>query len=493
LKGAAGLVAGTQQVAASNIAAGNPRQRGVCSALARRVLYATTAMRIGWYILVLAAAHVACPRTAWADPPADATSPSSRRVITLAEFQRSALSRQPQLRAARANTQVAFAQADEALAPMLPQVVGTASYTRETGNFVPRPGVTPAAANAAASGSLFSPSYDYWQFGLTATQLIYDFGQTSGKYGAAKQSAEAQHVAEQSTRLTILLNVRRAYFNARASKELVGVAKETLDDQNKHLAQVEGMVQVGTQPAIALAQQKASVANAVVGLISAENNYETSKAALNQAAGVAQGTDYDVADEDMGPVAGEDQSRDVLIAKAIAARPELAALDRLRESQEKALSAARGGYGPSIAASAGVSDAGLSLGQLVPNWNAGVSVTWYLFQGGLTRAQVRQAEAQVENADAQKSLEELQIRLDVDSARLAVRAAKATIKAASDALVSARQQLTLAEQRFATGVGNIIELTDAQVAYSSAAAQVVQARFGLASARAGLLAALGQP
>ena len=122
----------------------------------------------------------------------------------------------------------------------------------------------------------------------------------------------------------------------------------------------------------------------------------------------------------------------------------------------------------------------------------GRALTWPLFQGGLTTAQVHQAEANLEGIDAQRALEELQVRLDVDTARLAVRAAKATIGAADDALTSAREQLRLAEQRYATGVGNIIELDDAQVAYTTAAAQVVQARFGLATARAQLLAALGR-
>ena len=74
-----------------------------------------------------------------------------------------------------------------------------------------------------------------------------------------------------------------------------------------------------------------------------------------------------------------------------------------------------------------------------------------------------------------------------------MRAAKATIGAARrGASTSAREQLRLAEQRYATGVGSIIELDDAQVAYTTAAAQVVQARYSLASARAQLLAALGR-
>jgi len=421
-------------------------------------------------------------------PPSPPASPPAQRVLGLADVERTALQVQPLLRAARASTSVAEAQAEQARSPLLPQVIGSAAYTRETGNFAPRPGVVVGSAG----GSLFSTSYDYFQFGVTATQLIYDFGQTSQKYDAAKLNADAQRVAEQTARLGILLNVRRAYFAARANKELVDVAKETLDAQTRHLSQVQGMVQVGTQPPIALAQQKAAVANAVVQVITSQNNYETSKAQLNQAAGMAGGTDYDVSDEDVGPVPDEDQPLDTLMNKAVAARPEIATLFKQREAEESTLSSARGTYGPSIGASASVTDYGTNLGQLVPNWTLGAAATWPIFQGGLTRALVHQAEAGIESVDAQRSVEELQVRLDVDSARLAIRAAKATIGAVGEALTSAREQLRLAEQRYATGVGSIIELNDAQVAYTTAAAQVVSARYGLATARAQFLASMGR-
>ena len=270
-------------------------------------------------------------------------------------LERTALQVQPQLLAARANTDVAEGQAEQARSSLLPQVIGTASYTRETGNFALRPGVAPVTG-APVGGSLFAQSFDFWQFGLSATQLIYDFGQTWERYKAADLNTDAQRFTERTTSLGIVLNVRRAYFAARANKELVDVAKETLDDQNRHLVQVQGMVTVGTQPLIALAQQKAAVANALVQLITSQNNYETSKAQLNQASGIRGGTDYDVSDEDMPPLADEDQTLDVLVRKAVAARPELAALSKQREGSEATLSSARGTYGPSIVASGSVTD-----------------------------------------------------------------------------------------------------------------------------------------
>ncbi|HZU83760.1 MAG TPA: TolC family protein [Polyangiaceae bacterium] len=419
-----------------------------------------------------------------ADPPAQAPV-----VVTLADVERAAMARQPQILIARAATGVARALAEQARAPLLPQVTGSATYTRRTNNFPPGqyPGVT------GANWSL-STSVDAWNFGVAANQLIYDFGQSYQRYRAADSNAEAQLFAEGSTRLQVLLTVRRAYFGARAAKELVDVARETLADQDRHLVQVRAYVEVGTQPPIALAQQRASVANAQVQLITAQNGYETAKAQLNQASGNAGGTDYDVTDDELPPVADEDEPLEALVSKALSARPEMTTLREQRRAQEQTLGSARGGYGPTLSAAAGATYAGnqLASDHMVPNWNAGLVLTWPVLQGGLTTGEVHQAEAGLASVDAQLQLEALQVRLDVDSARLAVRAAKATIGAAQDALASARDQLHLAEQRFATGVGNIIELTDAQVSYTSAAAQVVQARFGLSSARAQLLAALGR-
>ena len=80
---------------------------------------------------------------------------------------------------------------------------------------------------------------------------------------------------------------------------------------------------------------------------------------------------------------------------------------------------------------------------------------------------------------------------DLVQGRLAVRGAKSSIGGAEEALANAREQLRLAEARYQTGQGSIIELADAQVAYTTAEAQEVSARYSLASARAQLLTAMG--
>jgi outer membrane protein len=173
-------------------------------------------------------------------------------------------------------------------------------------------------------------------------------------------------------------------------------------------------------------------------------------------------------------------------------RPELASLGYQRLAQERLIGALHGAYAPSLGGVANVIDAGPSIDRTVPNWYLGLTLSWAIFQGGFTRGQVREANGTLATVTGQQAAERLQVEVDVEQARLAVQAAKEAIAASDEAMVNARQQLTLAEGRYTHGLGGAVELSDAQVADTNAKAQVVQARFNLAVARAQLLAALGE-
>jgi outer membrane protein len=437
-------------------------------------------MTMGWMVaLLLLVSSVAAaqqPRT---------------RVLTLAEAMRTAQAAQPQLRQARTSTDAARARADQAFAPLLPQVLGTAKYQRATNNFAPNPDVPTGQISGNQSGSEFN-TYNNFNFGISANQLIYDFGQTTGRSNAAEANIKVQAQNERTVALQVALAVRTAYFSARAAKALLAVARETLANQERHLSQVQAFVEVGTRPQIDLAQSKADRANAQVQLINAENGYESAKAQLNQAMGVEGATDYDVADESMPRIKGEGSSVDVLIKEAIKVRPEFAALSQQVRVQEISIGAIKGAYGPSLSVSTALTDGGRELGNLAWNWNAGVLLSWPIFQGGQTKSQVQEARVNLVNLYAQIDLLRQQIRLEIDQARLGVRAAEAALGAAAEVVLNAKERLNLAEGRYQAGVGNAIELGDAQLALTSAEAQQVQAEYNLASARAKLLKALGR-
>ena len=409
-------------------------------------------------------------------------------ALTLKQAEETALHNQPTMRAAHGLLEAAEGRVEEARAGYLPQVSLSATYERTTGNPALHPGFS---ATGTGTSTSWDPKYNYYALTATGSQLIYDFGQTSNKWRAAGASRDAAGENTRTAVLQTLLNVRRAYFTARAERDLVAVAEETVRNQEKHVEQTQAFVRTGIQPDINLATVLTALANAKVQLVTARNNYAVSEAQLAQAMGTPVGASYSLSDAELPAVAGEDGPAATLVDHALRARPELANLVDQRVAQELTVRALKGGYGPAFSAVGSFSDLGITIDGLVPNWYLGLALTWNLYQGGLTTGQVREARGTLENLVGQEDALKLQVQVDVEQGRLGVQAAKATIGAAEEAVVNARQQLTLAEQRYAHGLGNAVELSDAQVASTSAQAQLVQAKFNLASARAQLLAALG--
>jgi outer membrane protein len=417
-------------------------------------------------------------------------SPPVNRILTLAQAMETALTNQPLLRQAQAQNSAAEARADIARAPLFPQVTANATYRRQTANFAPSPGTVPSNLRPVMPPSF--NTVDFWTFGVSANYVIYDFGQMRGRSLAAEASAEGQRETTHATRITTVLNVRTAYFQARAQKSMVAVSRETLANQERHHEQIKGFVELGARPAIDLAQARTDVANAKVQVITTENAYATAKAQLNLAMGRPQPIDYDVSDETLAPLGEEDQSLDALVQLALAARPELVALSKQVLAQESQLRAIKGAYGPTLGASTGFTETGRQLDSMVWNWNVAVTLNWNVFQGMLVPAQIREAEAILLAVSAQRDAIEQQLRLEVEQARLAVRSTKASLLAVEEALLNSRERLRLAEGRYQTGAGSVIELADAQIGTASAAAQRVAADYNLAAARAQLMKALGR-
>ena len=413
-------------------------------------------------------------------------------VLTLEEAERTALASQPTLRSVEAQVEMAEARTEGARSPLLPQLSFNASYTRSTSNSSSRR-ATIVAGQVAQSQSHSFTSYDFFNFGLTATQLIYDFGQASRRYDAMTASFEAQVENERATRQTVLRDVRLAFLDALAQRELVRVAEETLANQQRRHAEVEAFVEVRLRPEIDLAQAKLELENARVQLISAETGFATAKARLNHAMGLEASTDYELAEVQIPVVHGEDGEIEQLLHEALARRGEVASARKQIEAQRMSISAAEGGYAPTLSASLSTTASGPAVDNLAPNWSAGLNLSWPIFSGFATSAAVREAKASLTVTEAQADALRQQIRLEIQQAQLRLRSAKASLGAAEEALAAAEKRLELAEARYASGVGSILELGDAQVARTSAAAQLVQAEYALASARVALRQALGLP
>jgi outer membrane protein len=439
-------------------------------------------------VFALAAIAIAfVPAAARADSDANGDLPAELSLETALRIGRRL---QPQLRQARAQTQAAEARVDEARAALLPQVSLNLGYRRATNNFAPTGGGAQGGINATPA-----PSFDTFNFfanSLSATQLIWDFGQSWQRRKAAAASADAQEDTERATQLASDLAIRSTFYTARATRDAVSVAKETLANQTKHVEQIQAFTEVGTRPEIDLLQARTDQANAEVALINAQNDYATARALLNQAMGVEAPARYEVAGAASPPLPGEEAPLETMVDEGLRARPDIAAKIAQLRAQDLTNKATAARYGPTVAASTALTYNGRGLDGLVWNWSGAFSLAWPIFEGGLVRASVREGEAQSSALRAEVDIARQQVRVDVDQARLTIIAGKAAISAAERSLANAKARLDLAELRYRTGVGNGIELSDAQLAATSAAFQLLQATLKLDTARAQLQKALGR-
>lgn len=419
-------------------------------------------------------------------------------VLTLAEAEQQALAHQPALAQSAAQTEVARARVTQARSPLFPQVSASASYGLTTNNRSSTVLQTGTGADGSGTGTtptttVVNSTPGNLTAGIGVSQLIWDFGATTGQLRAAEHALDAQKESEAVSQRDVLNTVRVAFFAARAAEDELSVAQELLDNQQRHLKQIEAFVRVGTRPEIDLAQAKTDVANAQLSMVRANNSVSLSQTDLERAMGVKLPRPFTVSREAIGALPYEDVELEALVQKAMENRGELRAYEAQLAAQESSVGAIRGAYFPRLGVSADASGSGLGTNGSDYDFGATgrVTLSWQIFNGFETNAAVQVGNANLRAIEAQRDSELQQIRYEVEQAALTVRAARAAVSAATEAETNAKERLRLAEGRYSAGVGNVIELADAQLQAAQAASQRVQTEYDLSVARAQLQRALG--
>ena len=286
-------------------------------------------------------------------------------------------------------------------------------------------------------------------------------------------------------------NVQLSHYNAVATREWVRVAQEALENQQRHLEQIQAFVNEDLRPDIELVQSRTNVANAKSELIQAENAYALSKLYLVQAMGV-ENCKFEIVYVEPKPIECEDEPLDVLIEEALQQRPELSVMAKRLRVQDWNVKAAEAEYWPTLSASSGITWTGSERDVLALNWYVGLSLNWTFYEGGRIDAGVREAKANHIVLDNEAILLRQKVRVEVEQAYLQVHSSRARLSVFRESKVQALEFLRLAEGRYFNEVGNVIELSDAQLTLTTAQVNVLTAEYDLISARAALLKALGR-
>jgi len=218
--------------------------------------------------------------------------------------------------------------------------------------------------------------------------------------------------------------------------------------------------------------------NADQALIQAKNNYQVAQATLNNAMGIRQDLTYPVNDElDFTP---RTITLKEIVEQAYEQRPEIAQFKAQQRAQQAAIQLARATYYPILSGNATYQYRSTGFDQSF-YWDTflGASLNFPIFSGFSTPAQIAQGQAALRNLQAQEESLKLNIRLESEQAYLGQQLATEQIRVTEKSVVYARENYELASGRYQVGVGQPLEITDAEVQLANARANYITALYNL--------------
>jgi outer membrane protein len=419
---------------------------------------------------------------------AAAPAPAPRgEVKTLGECVAMALVRHPSIGSAQADVDAGRARVYEAGSGYLPRLSGAWSSDRRKSSFSSRTG---GPSNSIGGGALEQSNvFNFHQGAVSFSQTLFDFGQTFAAIRAAQARRDALSADADTTRTSVVLGVKQAYFGLLAARRLLDVAEETVRDDQKQLELARARNEVGFAPRLDVTRSEVQVANAELDRVTARNNVGVAEATLANALGLDGPLDFDIEDVLDAPRTTLDEQ--TALARAYEGRPELRSVLAQQRAAEQDVKQHWRELLPTFRADATYGGSG-SETPLAEEWMIGGRVDVPIFDGGLTLARVGEAKANLHSLGFQEQQLRQQITLEVRRALLDVGRAEEAIAVTERASEQARENLELAEGRYQTGVGNVIELVDAQTARTSAEADRVRALYDHQTAIATLEQAIAQ-
>jgi outer membrane protein len=383
--------------------------------------------------------------------------------LTLAEVVDLGLRTNPATQLSWANARAAAAAYGSARGAYFPTIDGDVTGTRLK--------TVASQGRSAVTQSVLSPS-------VSLSYLLFDFGGRSGQVGAARNALIAANFTHNATLQNVVLQIQTAYFQYIANRALLEAQRITVREARANLAAAQERNRVGVATIADVLQARTAASQTQLAAQTTEGDLQTSRGALALSLGLPANLPYDI-DSTAGqlPVSVLADSVDALIARAVQARPDLAAARAEYEASRAQISVARAARLPSLELDGtGGRTYTSSLPQGGNNYTVSLGLRIPLFAGFSRLYDQRQAAALADAAAARSSALGQQVVFQVFSSYYALRTADRRVRTTEDLMASAQQSNEVALGRYRAGVGSILDLLSAQSALADARAQQVLAR-----------------
>jgi outer membrane protein len=311
------------------------------------------------------------------------------------------------------------------------------------------------------------------------SQLLTDFGRTRNLVASAALQERAQKANAIATQYDIQLATDQAFYNALQAQQTLKVAQQNVKTRQTLQSQVNQMTVNKLKSTLDLSFADVSLSQGKLLALDAQNNADSSMAALDAVLGLDHQVTYELIDD------GADTQQpppdvDKLLEESLKQRPDLQATQFSERAAVKFSKAQRDQLLPSIAASGTVGTVPIRPAQYyTANWwgGIGVNVNIPVFNGFLYSAQAKEASLRAQVAAEQTRDLKDRIARDVKTAWLVANTSYQRVEVTAELLKQADLSLKLAQTRYEMGLSSIVELSQAEYQQTDAAIGNVNAKY----------------
>ncbi|MCK9431802.1 MAG: TolC family protein [Candidatus Omnitrophica bacterium] len=270
-------------------------------------------------------------------------------------------------------------------------------------------------------------------------------------------------------KLEVILDIVKAYYTLMLSEEYVNLNKGILENSRRHLEYIRERYKAGELSHTDILEAEASLASVEKAYDSSKMQLENTRVLLNNLLYLDK--DVKISPEEKFAFEPRDVAFEEGFLKAMRSRPEIRQFEAQIKADERAVEVAKAGGRPEVYASFDYYSRSRAVQTTIntKNWNdygvLGLTVSWPVFDGWLTRAKVEQAVVDLKESRLNRQKTVQDIGREVKSAYLSLKNAIEEIKSSGADLMFYKENSYTAEKKYGQGEISMLDNDDAVLKY----------------------------
>jgi outer membrane protein TolC len=322
------------------------------------------------------------------------------------------------------------------------------------------------------------------------TQRIADV-QAIRSYQSAREAERAAELSMADSREIVVYVVTEAYLQVLAESARVESVKAQVDSAQAIFHQASDRFNAGLSAKIDMTRSNVELQTQQQRLTAEQANYAKQKIGLARLIGMSPAQVYSLADK-MPYAPLENMTVDQALTLAAQNRSDLKAAEAQLHSAEYARKAAVAERYPTLGVTADYGLIGINPANSHGTFDVSAQLLFPIWAGGHTHGDIVEADSTLKQRRAEYESTRSRVEADVRNAYLDLNAAAEQVRVAQSRRELARDQLAQSTDRFASGVADTVEVTQAQEVVASAESEYIEDLNAHNLAKASVARATGQ-